>query len=133
MKDFFYRYTAGGFWIIIIIVVAYYLLREKEGKPKKVLSEKMYQDSARIESEYILMGEEEKIILISNKVSLPYYTGYCILNDYYSKRIYYLIQDSLPSESNISQTIENISNKHHVSKNQVASIIYDFKFVPTSD
>jgi hypothetical protein len=91
-------------------------------KPKHILSEKEKQVQWVKEE---LLDFSEKIVLLSTIKRISYDSLYQILTDYHIM-VDYASSDSLKFYS--KKAISYISEKYHVSKRRVASLIFSFKY-----
>lgn len=110
--------------ITLLILTIFTLISCFHKKDKKVLSkkEKISQSSSMADSE--LEFENEKISLISIMREIPKDSVKMILKDYYSK--YY---SSIDIEDKYTEEfIDTISRNRKMSRQKVASIIFNFKY-----
>lgn len=109
---------------ISILIILISVLGCNNSEPKKIISEKENQDQ-RAKDE--LSNYSEKIVLLSAFKKIPYDSLNLILIDYYSITSDYT-NSSDSSKFYSEKAIIDISEKYHITKRRVASLIFSFKY-----
>lgn len=108
-------------WIILLSIIAiliYFSIREKEPKEKLTKKEKKIDKYWLADSE--LENADEKIALLSILKNTPKDSITLVMRDY----LLNTENDSIPFE----KVITGISEKYHISKHRIASIVFSYKY-----